>query len=138
MTINLTQFLVDGFKSQQEYCEKAGIKGPLDNLTEKERQSAVIEHIGHLWEEACELRMLVPRRSWKVFEPYYLDSEEGKREFCFEMVDIILFYRAILAFSGISVEEFETYFNEKLHYNTQREDHKVNSVTSYQQLELQL
>ena len=122
--INFTQFLEEGIKSQQKYAEKSGQKGPLDNLSYEERYKKVIEHIGHLIEEAVETRMLVPRRSWKKEEKGYLESEELRKEFCYELTDILLFIRAILAYSGISVEEFEMFFNEKLKYNITRNDHK--------------
>lgn len=126
MTINFSQFLVDGVESQQSYSEKVGTPGPKDKLSNDARHKLVIEYIGHLIEEAVEARFLVPRRSWKVNEASYLDSENLRQEFCYELTDILLFFRAILAYSGISVPEFEQAFNKKLNYNKQRKDHKVN------------
>lgn len=122
--INFTQFLEEGILAQQKYAEKAKIKGPLDNLTNQERYTFVIEHLSHAIEECVETRMLVPRRSWKTFEPGYLDDESLKREFCFEITDILLFIRSVVAYSGITVKEFEECFNEKLNYNKIRKDHK--------------
>jgi hypothetical protein len=122
--INFTQFLEEGILSQQKYAEKAGVKGPLDDLSNSERYAKVLEHLGHTIEEVVEARMLVPRRSWKTSEPGYLDDESLKREFCFEITDVLLFLRAVVAYSGISVEEFETHFNKKLKYNLTRPDHK--------------
>lgn len=122
--INFTEFLEEGILAQQKYAEKSGIKGPLDNLTNQERYAKVIEHLGHAIEECVETRMLVPRRSWKTFEPGYLDDESLKREFCFEITDILLFIRSVVAYSGITVKEFEECLNEKLNYNKIRKDHK--------------
>lgn len=122
--IDFTEFLSDGITSQQEYATKGGRPGPLDDLTKSERYKFVIEHIGHLIEEAIETRMLVPRRSWKKHENGYLDDDSLRREFCMELTDILLFFRAIIAYSGISVSEFEKFFNEKLDYNKIRTDHK--------------
>ena len=122
--INFTEFLEEGILAQQKYAEKSGIKGPLNNLTNQERYSKVIEHLGHLIEEVIEVRQLVPRRSWKINEPSYLDNNSLRKEFCFEITDILLFVRATLAYSGISIEEFEEHFNTKLEYNKIRKDHK--------------
>lgn len=122
--INFTQFLEEGILSQQKYAEKAGVKGPLDDLSNAEKYEKVIEHLGHASEEIVEARMLVPRRSWKKNEWGYLDDESLKREFCFEITDVLLFVRATMAYSGISVAEFEEHFNNKLDYNKVRKDHK--------------
>lgn len=122
--IDLTEFLIQGFNAQQDYATKSNQMGPLDKLSNMERHSKVVEHIGHLIEEAVETRMLVPRRSWKVSEESYLDSIDGRKEFCYELTDILLFFRAIVAYSGISIDEFEKYFMEKMNYNTKRTDHK--------------
>lgn len=122
--INFTQFLEEGIWSQQEYAKKARVLGPIDELTDGERYSKVLEHIGHLIEEAIETRMLVPRRSWKKNEIGYLETEELRKEFCYELTDILLFFRAIVAYSGISPKEFEDNFREKLDYNKVRKDHK--------------
>lgn len=122
--INFTEFLQEGITSQQSYASKSGIKGPLDDLTNQERYAKVIEHLGHAAEEIVEARMLVPRRSWKKNEPGYLDDESLRKEFCWEITDVLLFLRAVVAYSGISVEEFEENFNTKLNYNLSRKDHK--------------
>lgn len=128
MSIDFNSFLQEGVESQQKYAEAAGRPGPLDSLSNDERHALIIEYIGHIIEEAVETRMLVPRRSWKKNETSFLNSLEGKKEFCYELTDILLFFRAILAYSGITVSEFESFFNEKLHYNTKRKDHNVNST----------
>ena len=122
--INFTEFLEEGIWSQQEYAKKAGVLGPIDEITDRERYSKVLEHIGHLIEEAVETRMLVPRRSWKKNEIGYLETSELRKEFCYELTDILLFFRAIVAYSGISTKEFEENFREKLDYNRVRKDHK--------------
>lgn len=122
--INFTEFLEEGILAQQKYAEKAGVKGPLDNLTNQERYTKVIEMLGHLVEEVVEVRQLIPRRSWKKNEPSYLDNDSLRKEFCFEIFDTLLFIRAIVAYSGISIKEFEENFNAKLEYNKIRKDHK--------------
>jgi phosphoribosyl-ATP pyrophosphohydrolase len=122
--VDFVKFLQDGVTIQQQMAKKSGSLGPLDLTEEWQHHSKVLEHIGHLMEEAIELRMLVPRRSWKKNEYNYLSTPENKKEFLYELVDILLFYRAILAYSGISIEEFIQALNDKLEYNSVREDHK--------------
>lgn len=122
--INLTEFIKEGITAQQQYASIGNVPGPLDPLTKEVREKMVLEYISHLIEEAVEARMLVPRRFWKIKEPSFLDNSEHTKEFCYELTDILLFFRAIVAYSGISVEEFEKHFNAKLGYNLVREDHK--------------
>lgn len=121
-----TAFVDAGFESQQKYAEAAGVPGPLDDLTHAERYAKVIEMMGHLQEEIIEARVWVPRRSWKTAERSFLDSPENRKEFIAEMADQLLFHRAILAYSGISGEEFAEVAMEKFAYNTKRKDHNVN------------
>lgn len=121
--VNLFEFLEQGIEAQQSYTEASGTKGPLDNLTKEERHLFVIEHLSHLMEEAMEVRMLVPRRSWKKYEPSYLDSEEGVKDFCHELTDILLFFRAVLSYSGIDTNTFQKHFLDKMDYNKTRPDH---------------
>ena len=122
--IDFNQFLEEGIVSQQKYAEKGGRQGSLDLLSDEERYKYVIEHLGHMAEEVVETRMCVPRRSWKKNEVGYLESRELRDNFCHELTDILLFFRAVLAYSGISVTEFEKCFNDKLDYNKVRKDHK--------------
>ena len=70
--------------------------------------------------------MYVPRRSWKNEEPSYLDSPELREEFVAELFDILLFHRAILAYAGVSGEEFARVAAKKMKYNAVRPDHNVN------------
>lgn len=135
-------FVNDGFEAQQKYAEKVGDMGPIDlynaeNLagkglttlqedTLKYRYSKIIEHFGHLMEEAIEARVYVPRRSWKNGERSYLDDSNLRHEFIAEMFDILLFHRAILAYAGIRGEEFVEVALEKYAYNQTRKDHNVN------------
>ena len=124
--IDFIKFLEDGITSQQEYAEKSGLGlvGPLDFMPASVRYKIMVEMIGHIIEEAVETRMLIPRRPWKRNEEAFDDSEEGAKEFCKEVTDILLFIRGLMAYSGISPQFFEAAFNEKLHYNKVREDHK--------------
>ena len=141
-------FVDEGFEAQTKYAEAAGehwtprelarvdsliaIAGTPDlkftNEAYEARYKKIIEHMGHLVEEMVEARVYVPRRSWKNNEPSYLDNRELRREFVAEMFDILLFHRAILAYAGISGEEFAQAAAEKMNYNSTRPDHNVNGT----------
>lgn len=142
MLRDYADFVNEGFEFQQKYDSKVGNLGPID-LYEAEhmaskgltgpyqdslnyRYSKIIEHLGHLIEEAIEARVYVPRRSWKNNEPSYLDNSDLRQEFIAEMFDILLFHRAILAYAGIKGEEFVSVAVEKYAYNMSRKDHNVN------------
>ena len=76
MNFDYARFVDEGYTSQQKYAMAAGQPGPLDeNLSRETRHAKVIEHMGHLIEEAIEARVYVPRRSWKTNEPSFLDSD---------------------------------------------------------------
>ena len=129
-SFDYVQFVNEGFKSQQKYAEAAGQPGPLSaNLDRDTRHAKVIEMMSHLIEETIEARVLVPRRSWKTNEPSFLDNEQRRKEFVAEMFDILLFHRSILAFAGVSGEEFAEAAQAKLKYNTTRPDHITNGTT---------
>jgi hypothetical protein len=49
-----------------------------------------------------------------------------RKEFIAELYDILLFHRAILAYAGISGEEFVRVAAEKQAYNQTRKDHNIN------------
>jgi hypothetical protein len=152
MSFDYTNFINEGYEAQEKYAAKIGNVGP-DMLRKYEathgylsedmrdyRYEKVIEYFGHLMEEAIEARVYVPRRSWKNNERSYMDSPELRREFIAEMYDILLFHRAILAYAGVSGEEFEAIAAEKQAYNQIRPDHNVNgdaSVTANPAEELQ-
>jgi hypothetical protein len=141
-------FVDEGFAAQTKYAKAAGDKwtpeelSRVDSLVQiagsgelpfteeayKARFDKIIEHFGHLLEESVEARVYVPRRSWKNNEPSFLDSPELRREFVAEMFDILLFHRAILAYAGISGEEFAQAAAEKMNYNSKRPDHNVNGT----------
>lgn len=126
MNFDYVQFVNEGWDSQQLYAAASGIPGPWDNLSDSVRHEKVIEMLGHLQEEVIEARVYVPRRSWKTAEVSYLDNEKLRKEFIAELFDIILFHRAILAYAGITGEEFAAVAAEKLNYNMKRKDHRVN------------
>ena len=129
-SFDFIKFINEGFTSQQKYAEAAGFKGPLDPLSPDQRYAKIIEHMGHLMEEMVEARVYVPRRSWKNNEPSYLNNEEFRQEFIAELFDITLFFRSILAFAGITGEEFAAGACAKMGYNATRPDHNVNSNES--------
>ncbi len=138
MAFDYVKFINEGYEAQEKYAKKIDEPGPTSlalmekikgGLHEKDlefRYAKVIEHFGHLIEEAIEARVYVPRRSWKNGERSYLDSPELRKEFVAEMYDILLFHRAILAYAGVSGEEFAQIAAEKQAYNQTRKDHNVN------------
>lgn len=143
MQFDYVKFIDEGYAAQQKYAAKIGEWGPedlakMDGLEKlgldtvqrqsvlKHRYGKMIEHFGHLTEESIEARVYVPRRSWKNNEPSFLDSESMRKEFIAEMYDILLFHRAILAYAGVSGEEFARISEEKQAYNQKRKDHNVN------------
>jgi hypothetical protein len=139
MQFDYVKFIDEGYAAQQKYAAKIGEWGPEDlaKMTSapcpfqsesvlKHRYGKMIEHFGHLTEESIEARVYVPRRSWKNNEPSFLDSESMRKEFIAEMYDILLFHRAILAYAGVSGEEFAKIAEEKQAYNQKRKDHNVN------------
>jgi hypothetical protein len=140
-SFDYVQFVNDGFAAQQKYANKVGELGPND-LAEIDKMTALglpqhdalsfryqkmIEHFGHLCEEMIEARVYVPRRSWKNGERSFMDSAELRKEFIAEMYDLLLFHRAILAYGGVTGEEFAQIAAEKQAYNQVRPDHNVNS-----------
>lgn len=145
-TFDYVQFVNEGFAAQSKYAEKAGEKWtPLelsrvdgflkigaDDTREffddaiQARYTKIIEHMGHLVEEMVEARVYVPRRSWKNGEPSYMDNDELRKEFVAELFDILLFHRAVLAYAGVTGEEFLEAARAKMKYNSQRKDHNVN------------
>ena len=125
-TFDYTKFIDQGYEDQQKYDNAAGRPGPFDEVTPKERFAKVIEYLGHLIEETIEARVYVPRRTWKTNEPSYLDNEKTREEFIAEMYDILLFHRAVLAYAGVSAQEFAWVAKRKMEYNSKRKDHNVN------------
>ena len=124
-----TAFVDEGFEGQQKYANAAGEPGPLDgDLTDELRYKKIIEHFGHLVEESIEARVYVPRRSWKNNEPSYLHDPKLREEFVAECFDILLFHRAILAYAGVTGEEFARAAAAKMNYNSKRPDHNVNGT----------
>lgn len=119
----IKQFLLEGFKKQEEYALKFGVPSPL-NITDEEAEKYVNEFLMHIVEEVIEARQLVPRKFWKQ-ESSYLSSEDLKREFCKELCDILLFLRSVIIYSKIPLEDVLSYFEEKIEYNNVRQDHAV-------------
>jgi len=142
MEFDYVKFINEGFEAQEKYAAKIGNVGP-EMLREYEsthgylnedwrdyRHEKIIEYFGHLMEEAVEARVYIPRRSWKNNEPSYMDNDELRKEFIAEMYDILLFHRAILAYAGVSGEEFAEIAAQKQAYNQTRPDHNVNGEVS--------
>lgn len=138
MAFDYAKFIDEGFEAQEKYAKRIDEPGPRSlaliekingRLHEQDlafRYAKIIEHFGHLIEEAIEARVYVPRRSWKNGERSYLDSPELRKEFIAEMYDILLFHRAILAYAGVTGDEFTQIAAEKQAYNQTRKDHNVN------------
>ena len=148
-------FIDEGFASQSKYGKAAGDKytpeelqrvdtllrltdGAPDTLEAMKealdfRYKKIIEHFGHLNEESIEARVYVPRRSWKNNEPSFLDNDELRSEFVAELFDILLFHRAILAYAGVTGEEFAQAAAAKMNYNAKRPDHNVNGTADAEQ-----
>jgi hypothetical protein len=141
--MDLIKFINEGFDAQQKYANKVGELGPndllnIDKMSElglplhadglSFRYQKMIEHFGHMVEEMIEARVYVPRRSWKNGERSFMDNSELRREFVAEMYDILLFFRAILAYGGVTGEEFAQIAAEKQAYNQVRPDHNVNGT----------
>ena len=147
-TFDYVKFVDEGFAAQSKYAKKAGDKWTPDELKRVDslrevggldtseffadalsaRYAKIIEHMSHLVEEMVEARVYVPRRSWKNNEPSFLDSDELRSEFVAELFDILLFHRAILAYAGISGEEFLEAARAKMKYNSKRPDHNINGA----------
>jgi hypothetical protein len=142
-SFDYVQFINEGFDAQQKYANKVGELGPNDLLAIDKmaelglpshayglsfRYQKMIEHFGHMTEEMIEARVYVPRRSWKNGEHSFMDNSELRKEFIAEMYDILLFFRAILAYGGVTGEEFAEIATQKQAYNQVRPDHNVNGT----------
>lgn len=124
--IDLKDFIDQGWDSQQEYAKASGILGPYDSMSKADRYQHIINNLGHFIEEVVEARREVVRRPWKTNEVGCLDSADKRKAFIKEMLDTLLFFRATLAYAGVTGEEFVEVALEKLDYNSTREDHKTN------------
>jgi len=147
------EFIEEGYVQQSKYDKAAGFDYTaeelrrIDKLIEiggeetfkvfesafKFRYKLINDYMLHMIEEIIEARVMVPRRSWKNNEPSYLDDPERRKEFIAEMFDQLLFHRAVLAYAGISGEEFAQVASEKTNYNSRRKDHNVNGTESASQ-----
>lgn len=149
------KFVDEGFASQSKYGKAAGDKYTPEELLRVDsllrltgnapdtleamkealdfRYKKIIEHFGHLTEESVEARVYVPRRSWKNGEPSYLDNDELRGEFIAEVFDVLLFHRAILAYAGVTGEEFAQVAAKKMNYNAVRPDHNTNGTAAAEQ-----
>ena len=146
-TFDYLEFIREGYTQQSKYNKKAGFKYTADELLRvdamvevagtdlafydeamKHRFRMVADYMAHMIEEVHEARAYVPRRTWKNEEVSFLDDVEKRREFIAEMFDQLLFHRAVLAYAGISPEEFLEVSRQKLKYNDKRKDHNVNGT----------
>jgi len=143
-------FINEGYESQSKYDKKAGFPYTADDMRRIDhlvavggdetrdffrdamdfRHAKVIEYLGHMLEESHEARAYVPRRAWKNNEPSFMDNDELRSEFSAELFDILLFFRAVCAYAGISGEEILDSARTKLAYNSIRKDHAVNGDES--------
>lgn len=122
----LKDFINDGWDAQQNYAESSGIAGPYDLISNSDRYQAILNNIGHMIEEVVEARREVKRRPWKKNETGCLDDQLKREAFVEEMFDVLLFFRATLAYAQVSGEEFERIAQKKLNFNESRPDHKIN------------
>ena len=146
-TFDYLQFIEEGYAQQSKYDKKAGFKYTADELKRvdalvevggtdlafydeamKHRFRMVADYMAHMIEEIHEARAYVPRRTWKNEEVSFLDDQDKRGEFIAEMFDILLFHRAVLAYAGVSPEEFLDAARKKLKYNDQRKDHNINGT----------
>ena len=140
-------FIEEGYVQQSKYDKKAGFKYTAEELKRvdalvevggtdlafyeeamEHRHRMVIDYLGHMIEEAHEARAYVPRRTWKNEEVSFLDNDDLRGEFIAETFDLLLFHRAVLAYAGVTPEEFLDAARKKLKYNDQRKDHNVNGT----------
>lgn len=110
----------DRYSSGQPYSPSSL---DLDDCPEY-RYSKMLEMLGHLMEELHELRAYIPRRSWRVDEPSFLDGPRARREFLAEAADVLIFFQALMAWSGITPHELEDAYRTKSIYNQHRADHQ--------------
>jgi len=141
------EWIREGYTQQSKYDKKAGFKYTADELVRvdemvkvagtdlafyeeamKHRYMMVRDYMAHMVEEIHEARAYVPRRTWKNEEVSFLDDADKRGEFCAEMLDVLLFHRAVLAYAGITPEEFLDASRKKLKYNDQRKDHNINGT----------
>ena len=130
------KFIEEGYAQQSKYDKKAGFKYTADELKRidalvsvggtdlafydeamKHRYMMVRDYLAHAIEEIHEARAYVPRRTWKNEEVSFLDDKDKRGEFVAEMFDILLFHRAVLAYAGVTPEEFLEVSRQKLKYN---------------------
>lgn len=139
------EFVREGYEQQSKYDSKAGFKYTADELRRVDylvevggqdlsffdeamahRYRMVNDYLAHLVEECHEARAYVPRRTWKNEEVSFMDDDDKRQEFIAEMFDILLFHRAVLAYAGVTPEEFLEVSRKKMKYNGKRKDHNVN------------
>lgn len=135
--IDFIDLINQGFKYQSKYAKKLpyspislsalDAEDPLHKRQDarKFRHAKIIEVIGHMMEEIQEVRQHIPRRSWRKDEPSFLDSVKNRKEYIRELADVLIFFIAILVWSGISGREFVEVFLEKSKENTVRSDHVI-------------
>ena len=145
-------FIEEGYEQQTKYDKKAGFKYTAEELKRIDhlvavggeetfgvfqtamdfRYQLIVNYMGHMIEEIHEARAYVPRRSWKNDQVSFLDDQEKRGEFVAELFDILLFHRAVLAYAGVTPEEFLEASRAKMNYNGKRKDHNVNGTESAQ------
>lgn len=123
---DLVQFINEGIEAQDKFAKSSGLK-LISEMSREERYQMIVNMLAHASEELNgEVRAHVVRRPWKVNEKGCLDDGYHKQMFMDELFDVMLFIRGALAYAGFTGEEFAAIANQKLHYNSVREDHKTN------------
>lgn len=116
-------FLKSGFSYQDNIDKASGLRG-LSELSKDDRYRRVLDMIGHLNEEISgEVRSHIKRRNWRKDEKGFLDDPDIFDDYLEELVDVLLFYRAILVYSDIKPCRFVEALNRKINKNSKREDH---------------
>ena len=111
--MNLQSYLNEAATRQRGYHSVA---------TNMETNEFRIEMIGHLMEEAAELRQLIPRKFWKNEEP--MNKEEALEEYA----DVFLIWAALAAYMGFTAAEVESAISAKISKNSARADHHKPAV----------
>lgn len=120
--LTLEQFYRDGGPSQDKYAAKSG-HPQIANMTTSQLIEEALTMCDHMGEEVVEVRRTLPRRKWKVEKMNPMLNKEDRDETLSEMVDVLLFHRAVLAYLKVDIEEFMKAVEAKLGYNKVRTDH---------------
>jgi NTP pyrophosphatase (non-canonical NTP hydrolase) len=86
-------------------------------FSSEQANSVCLDIIGHIIEEAVELRQLHPRKAWVPYKSPENASDLAKLE---EAADIVIFVMLYVRYLGHSCETFETVLRQKAARNASR------------------